>query len=148
MVYITSRKSSINDFGIIEWKDVADPAEETSENFMYGIPAYHIREFFRMSGGVDSQGKLYVMFADCSTSWDAIDVMQRAAGGMINQLGVWTEQPLWRQSGEADPYNLNLVMSLNDKAEAMARRTSPCRSFSVPTPPRRGLRPLRGVRST
>lgn len=125
VVYITSRKSSINDFGIIEWKDVADPAEETSENFMYGIPAYHIREFFRMSGGVDSQGKLYVMFADCSTSWDAIDVMQRAAGGMINQLGVWTEQPLWRQSGEADPYNLNLVMSLNDKAEAMAAQNQP-----------------------
>ena len=78
-----------------------------------------------MSGGVDSQGKLYVMFADCSTSWDAIDVMQRAAGGMINQLGVWTEQPLWRQSGEADPYNLNLVMSLNDKAEAMAAQNQP-----------------------
>ena len=57
---------------------------------MYGIPAYHIREFFRMSGGVDSQGNLYVMFVDFSTSWDAFDVMQRAAGGMINQLGLWT----------------------------------------------------------
>lgn len=125
VVYVTSRKSSINDFGIIEWSDVVDPDQETTENFMYGIPAYHIREFFRMAGGVDSSGRLYVMFADCSTDWDAIDVMQRAAGGMINQLGVWTEQPLWKANGEAEPYNLNLVKSLNDKAEAMASQNQP-----------------------
>ena len=125
VVYVTSRKSSINDFGIIEWSDVVDPDQETTENFMYGIPAYHIREFFRLSGGVDSSGKLYVMFADCSTDWDAIDVMQRTAGGMINQLGVWTEQPLWKANGDTEPYNLNLVRSLNDKAEAMASQNQP-----------------------
>lgn len=125
VVYITSRKSSINDFGIIEWSDIMDPDQEMTENFMYGIPAYHIREFFRMSGGVDSNGKLYVMFADCSKDWDAIDIMQRAAGGMINQLGIWTEQPIWKQSGEAEQYNLNLVKSLNDKAEAMASQNQP-----------------------
>lgn len=125
VVYVTSRKSSINDFGIIEWTDVIDPDQEAVENFMYGIPAYHIREFFRMSGGVDSAGRLYVMFADCSKDWDAVDVMQRAAGGMINQLGVWTEQPLWRQGSEEEPYTLNLVRSLQDKAEAMAAQNQP-----------------------
>ena len=46
VVYITSRKSSINDFGIIEWSDIMDPDQEMTENFMYGIPAYHIREIF------------------------------------------------------------------------------------------------------
>ena len=88
VVYITSRKSSITDFGIIERIDVTNPDEENNENFMHGIPAYHIREFFRMSAGVDGPGKLYVMFADCSRDWDAIDTMQRVAGGQINQLGV------------------------------------------------------------
>lgn len=34
------------------------------------------------------------MFADCGVDWNAIEQMQRAAHGMINQLGVWTEQSL------------------------------------------------------
>lgn len=124
-VYITSRKASINDFGIIERAEVADPDEENNVNFLHGIPAYHIREFFRMSGNVDGSGRLYVMFADCSTDWDAIDIMQRAAGGTINQLGVWTEQPLWKGNGEVELYSLNLVKSLNDKAEALAGQNQP-----------------------
>ena len=51
--------------------------------------------------------------------------MQRAAGGMINQLGVGTEQPLWKLNGEENLYNLNLVKGLNDKAEAMAAQNQP-----------------------
>lgn len=125
VLYVTSRKSAVNDFGIIDRVDVIDPDEENNENFLHGIPAYHIREFFRMSGNVDGPGKLYVMFADCSTHWDAIDTMQRVAGGTINQLGVWTEQPLWKLNGEADKYNLNLVKGLNDKAEALAAQNQP-----------------------
>lgn len=125
VIYLTSRKSSITDFGIIERVAVADEDEENNENFLHGIPAYHIREFFRMSGNVDGPGKLFVMFADCSTDWDAIDTMQKVAGGMINQLGIWTEQPLWKLNGDADSYNLNLVKSVNDKAEAMASQNQP-----------------------
>lgn len=125
VIYITNRKSAVNDFGIIDRVDVIDPDEENNENFLHGIPAYHIREFFRMAGNVDGPGKLYVMFADCSTDWNAIDVMQRVAGGMINQLGVWTEQPLWKLDGDADKYNLNLVKGLNDKAEALAAQNQP-----------------------
>lgn len=124
VLYITSRKSSIQDFGIIE-RVACEEGEEANENFMHGIPAYHIREFFRMSGNLDGNGKLYVMFADCSENWDAIDVMQRAADGLISQLGVWTEQPLWKANGEAEKYNLNLVKGINDKAVAMAQQNQP-----------------------
>lgn len=124
VLYITSRKSSIQDFGIKERVDCT-PEEEANENFLFGVPAYHIKEFFRMSGNVDGQGRLYVMFADCSQNWDAIDVMQRAADGLISQLGVWTEQPLWKLNGEAEKYNLNLVKGLNDKAVAMAELNQP-----------------------
>ena len=46
--------------------------------------------------------------------------MQRVAGGLINQLGVWTEQPLWKLNGAEEKYNLNIVKTLNDKAVAMA----------------------------
>nr|DAE88197.1 MAG TPA: tail sheath protein [Caudoviricetes sp.] len=119
VLYITNFKSAVQDFGIIERVETTEE-DENNVNFMHGIPAYHIREFFRMSGNVDGNGKLYVMFADCSASWDAIDVMQRVAGGLINQLGVWTEQPLWKLNGAEEKYNLNIVKTLNDKAVAMA----------------------------
>lgn len=119
VLYITNFKSAVQDFGIIERVETTEE-DENNVNFMHGIPAYHIREFFRMSGNVDGNGKLYVMFADCSASWDAVDVMQRVAGGLINQLGVWTEQPIWKMNGAEEKYNLNLVKGLNDKAVAMA----------------------------
>ena len=124
VLYITNFKSSIKDFGIIERVETTEE-DENNVNFLHGIPAYHIREFFRMSGNVDGNGKLYVMFADCSASWDAIDVMQRVAGGTINQLGVWTEQPLWKLNGAEEKYNLNIVKTLNGKAVAMADQHQP-----------------------
>lgn len=124
VLYVTSRKSASQDFGIIE-RASATEDEENNVNFYHGIPAYHIREFFRMSGNIDGNGKLYVMFADCSQNWDAIDIMQRVSGGTINQLGIYTEQPLWRQNGSEDKYTLNLVKSVNDKAVAMAEQHQP-----------------------
>lgn len=124
VAYITSRKSAGQDFGIIE-RVSATEDEENNLNFYHGIPAYHIREFFRMSGNIDGNGRLYVMFADCSQNWDAIDIMQRVSGGTINQLGIYTEQPLWRQNGAEEKYTLNLVKSVNDKAVAMAEQHQP-----------------------
>ncbi|GAB6119671.1 DUF2586 family protein [Dysgonomonas termitidis] len=124
ILYITNFKSAVKDFGIIE-RVAVEEEEEGNQNFMHGIPAYHIREFFRMSGGVDSYGKLYVMFADCSVNWDAVEVMQRASGGIINQLGIWTEQPVWKLNGAAEKYNLNLVKGLNDKAVSLAEQNQP-----------------------
>ncbi len=124
VVYVTSRKSASQDFGIIE-RVSATEDEENNVNFYHGIPAYHIREFFRMSGNIDGNGKLYVMFADCSQNWDAVDIMQRVSGGTINQLGIYTEQPLWRQNGAEEKYTLNLIKSVNDKAVAMAEQHQP-----------------------
>ncbi len=125
ILYITNRKSAAKDFGIIDRVTVTDEDEENNENFLHGIPAYHIREFFRMSGNIDGNGKLYVMFADCSSDWDAVEIIQRASGGSINQLGIWTEQPLWKLNGAAEKYNLNIVKSLNDKAVGLASQNQP-----------------------
>ena len=124
VIYITNYKSAIRDFGIKECEVTAEDEDETI-NFMHGIPAYHIREFFRMSGNVDGNGKLYVMFCDCSTNWDAIETLQRASGGTINQLGIWTEQPLWKDNGTAEKYNLNIVKTVNDKTAALANQNQP-----------------------
>lgn len=78
-----------------------------------------------MSGNLNGSGKLYVMFADCSANWDALEIMQRAAGGMINQMGIWTEQPLWKANGTSGEYNLNLVKGLNDVAVGLAGQNQP-----------------------
>ena len=56
--YITSFKSAVKDFGIVE-RVTATDGEEMNVNFLHGIPAYHIREFFRMSGNLNGSGKLY-----------------------------------------------------------------------------------------
>jgi hypothetical protein len=144
VLYITNRKSAVKDFGIIERVDVADEDGENNENFLHGIPAYHIREFFRMSGNVDGNGKLYVMFADCSTDWDAVEILQRAAGGSINQLGVWTEQPLWQLNGAAEKYNLNIVKTLNDKAVALAEQNQPLSIILSASPSNTGSLSIEG----
>lgn len=124
VAYITNLKSAVKDFGIIE-RIKATEDEENNVNFLHGIPYYHISEFFRNSGNIDGAGRLYVMFADCSLSWDAVEVMQRASGGTINQLGIWSEQPLWKMNGTSEKYNLNLVKGLNDKAVALAAQNQP-----------------------
>lgn len=83
-----------------------------------GIPYYHIRQFFSMAGG---SGRLFVMFADCSTDWNAIVEMQRAAGGSIFQIGVWTEQLLWTKPDQAaSAYSVGLVADLNRVAMELA----------------------------
>lgn len=143
VAYITNLKSAVKDFGIIE-RVKATEDEENKVNFFHGIPYYHISEFFRLSGNLDGAGKLYVMFADCSVSWDAIEIMQRISGGTINQLGVWTEQSLWKDNGNADKYNLNIVKSINDKAITMASQNQPVSIILSANPSNTGANTIEG----
>lgn len=143
IAYITNFKSAIKDFGIIE-RVTATEAEENNQNFFHGIPAYHIKEFFRMSGNIDGNGKLYVMFADCSANWDAIETLQRASGGTISQLGIWTEQPVWKLNGNADKYNLDIVKSLNGKAVSLANQNQPLSVVLCPNPSNTGANTTEG----
>ena len=89
-----------------------------SEDFLCGIPYYHIDHFFKLAGG---SGRLFIMFADCSTNWNALIDMQKAANGIINQIGVWTEQKLWVKPDEtASQYSISLIGSLQSVAEDLA----------------------------
>ena len=86
---------------------------------LQGIPYYHIKHFFDVAGG---SGRLFVMFADCSNNWDALITMQKAAHGVINQFGVWTEKYLWtNMSGGTGSYAVaGLVSELNSVAVNLA----------------------------
>lgn len=96
---------------------------DTEKDLLFGIPYYHINHFFGIQG---STGRLFIMFADCGIDWNAIEQMQRAAHGMINQLGVWTEQSLWKQTDpEAETYSIDLVTDLQSKAASLADENAP-----------------------
>lgn len=96
---------------------------DTEKDLLFGIPYYHINHFFGIQG---STGRLFIMFADCGVDWNAIEQMQRAAHGMINQLGVWTERSLWKQTDpEAETYSIDLVTDLQSKAASLADENAP-----------------------
>lgn len=87
-----------------------------------GIPAYHIDQFFTRRGG---SGRLFVLFADCSENFDAIEKLQRNAHGLIYQVSVWTQQALWGLNttpGDGDVYTVNLLAKLNATAEVIANK--------------------------
>lgn len=89
------------------------------DKFLGGVPDYHIRKFLSFTSGYNKQ--LYVLFADCSKDWDGLVNLQKAAQGNIGQIGVWTEQKLWKQTSEsAETYALQLVSSINEKAVELA----------------------------
>ena len=88
------------------------------DDLLNGIPHYHINHFFQTVGGT---GRLFVAFADCSVNWNAIVDMQKAAHGIISQVGVWTEQSLWKKTDAmATQYNVQLVGELNAVAVNLA----------------------------
>ena len=102
-----------------------DADTDATSNLLHGIPYYHIKHFFDVAGG---SGRLFVMFADCSTTFNAIIEMQRAASGLISQFGVWTEQYLWSHiDTTASSYAIRLVGDLDPIAQSLANDyNAPC----------------------
>lgn len=92
----------------------------TAEDYILnGVAFYHIKRFFDLVGG---SGRLFVMFADCSSNWNALIEMQNAAQGQISQIGVWTEQNLWKSNGtDANGYTVeSMILDLNTVAVSLA----------------------------
>lgn len=95
-----------------------DADSDATSNFLHGIPYYHIKHFFDVAGG---SGRLFVMFADCSQDFNALITMQKAAFGVINQFGVWTEKNLWSHADTTAPqYGVRLVGDLDAIATTLA----------------------------
>ena len=74
VVELTSSKD-LDDYGI-------------DESLMWGLPYYHISQFFTLAG--EGQ-RLFVAFSmSAGKDMSAISSMQNAANGIIYQIGVWT----------------------------------------------------------
>lgn len=106
------------DYGIFPY---TEGDEDT--DLLKGIPYYHINHFFKINQGT---GRLFVMFADCSENWNAIQNMQHATHGIMYQLGVWTEQNLWEERDpDADYYAVNLISEIGEQCATLARDNAP-----------------------
>ena len=94
-VQIIANMEDAEGFGIID------------NGFMSGVPYYHLSQFFEYIGG---DASVYVMFADCSENFEAIQQIQLKASGSIFQVGIWTEQSLW-YSDDNDTYHFTELLT-------------------------------------
>ncbi len=80
-------------------------ASGIDETVMCGLPYYHIKQYFTLAG---QNQRLFVSFMDSSkdADFEAIELMQTAADGVIYQIAVWTAKPT-AQAGEGG----NLVVT-------------------------------------
>ena len=116
VVQIFSPTEAVN-LGITEFS-----ATNEETNFFYGIPYFHISEYFRFK----KNGSLYIMFANCSENWQEIKTIQSVAQGNIRQLGIWTYKNLWTaKDSTLDTYTLNLIADINTVAEELANNHKP-----------------------
>lgn len=126
VVHIDQYRKAMDEYGIKPRVELAEGESETEVNFMYGIPDLLIKQFFDVRGGEFANGDLYVMFADCSKNWDAIEVLQNATGGTAYQIAIYTEQNLFGK--ELDPegnYTLRLVKPIQDRAKQLEVQHQP-----------------------
>ena len=79
---------------VVELNTIEDMKDAgIDETVMLGLPKKHLDDFFALAG---NGHRLFVSFMDSSqdTDFDAIEKMQVAAGGIIDHIGVWTNQPI------------------------------------------------------
>ena len=115
-------QSKLGNRQVVEINALEDLAElgieKGLEAFMNGIPYYHIEKFFALAG---SGQRLFIMFADCSANFNAVEDIQVAAKGRIFQLGIWTEQEMFKKSG--NDYVLNdWIATVQTQAEKLGGR--------------------------
>lgn len=103
--------------GITEYSELT--ATTAADYILNGVAYYHIKRFFNLVGG---SGRLFVMFADCSSNWNALVEMQNAAQGQISQFGVWTEQNLWKKvnANDTEYTAQSIILDLNTVAAQLA----------------------------
>lgn len=104
-----------------------------TKDLMNGLPHYHIRKYYDYIGG---DAKLYITFARCTNglepNFEIIEDIQQRLGGELFQLGVWTEQFVWKKSNEPDgEYGFtNLLGNIQSHLDNLSGNgKSECESF-------------------
>lgn len=87
----------------------------TDNQFMNGVPYYHIKAFYDY---IRTDAPLYICFTSDGQEWSAIEKMQMSANGKIFQIGVWTAQCIWNVSGSQIGFT-DLCANLENAAEEL-----------------------------
>ena len=118
----TTAQAKLGNRQVVEVNSVDDLAElgieDGVEAFMNGVPYYHIAKFFAVAG--EGQ-RLFIMFADCTSNFDAIEDLQVAAKGLCFQIGLWTEKELFKKVNDSLAIN-DWVANVHTVAEKLGGR--------------------------
>lgn len=107
---------------VVELNGIKDIAEAgIDETVMCGLVAKHLNDFFAIAG--DNQ-RLFVSFMDSSVdaNFEAVELMQLAANGIIYQIGVWTAEPFAKVANGNGDYLINdggVLSKLQAQAEVL-----------------------------
>lgn len=85
---------------VVELNTTTDLKESgLDDTIMCGLPYYHLKQFFTIAG---QNQRLFVSFMDSSkdSDFEAVELMQTAADGVIYQIAVWTTKPTATKSGD------------------------------------------------
>lgn len=100
----------------------------TEGGVMGGVPYYHIERYYSFIG---QDKPLYVMFADClrmvghtmKPDFSAMADIQLMAKGEVYQMGVWTEQQVWKRSDDGGYAFTELLGNIQSCAEMFSGHT-------------------------
>lgn len=105
---------------VVELNSLDDVKEAGLESVMYGLPYFHLRDFFTIAG---SNQRLFVSFTDSTTDTDfeCIEKMQLAANGIIYQIGLWTGEAFAakQNDGSYKVVDRGLLSKLQAQAEVL-----------------------------
>ena len=105
---------------VVELNSLDDVKEAGLEPVMYGLPYFHLRDFFTIAG---SNQRLFVSFTDSTTDTDfeCIEKMQLAANGIIYQIGLWTGEAFAakQNDGSYKVVDRGLLSKLQAQAEVL-----------------------------
>lgn len=82
--------------------------------FLNGMLFYQLSQFYDFVG--ENQA-IYIIIADCSENWDALQNMQQQVSGRIFQVGVWTSQCIWQRKEGKQLGFTSLITDLQAQAD-------------------------------
>lgn len=86
-VVLINNLKEAGDFGLVD------------NDFMNGVPYYHISKFYNYIG---TDAPIYIVFSKCVTNYmpdyKILEDIQRQTNGKIFQVGIWTEYNLWKKN--------------------------------------------------
>lgn len=100
----------------------------TAGGVLGGVPHYHIERYYSFIG---QDKPLYVMFADCTKrtgntivpDFSSMADIQLTAKGAVYQIGVWTEQQVWKPSDGSTYGFTGLLSNIQSCAEMFSGHT-------------------------